>query len=435
MALRDWVRSLGAHDGSTPVLERPTPVRGLSFDQWAQISVSGQNLYGYLGADDLMTYEQAFRKSPPVHAAVTKRQALYSEVRFAYQRLRDGRPGDLFGDRSLTLLEQAPHLLPLWELDNSFAGNAYAFEWGDQLVVPRPNRVEVVTIELRASREAPPFAVEVLGYRILDHEHGQDEALLLEADRVAHYFERPDPAKPYRGVSWISAAHREIVGDDLMTRFKERFFENAATPNLVVKSPGNLSEEQFDRLRDMVDRRYAGYENAYKTLLLEGGADVQTVGADITSSAAFTGLQDNYEARISLASQVPAPVLGILLGQNPTYNNYGTALRAFIDLWARPAWRRTAVALSKLVPVPADARLWYDARDVAALQQDEADEAAIRAKDAQTARTLTDGGYSPESVVEFLTSGDASVLSHTGLLPVQVQPPGAGLDEDEEEVP
>ena len=430
MALSDWVRGLGAHTG---VVERPRPERGLSFDQWAQVVVSGQNLYGYLAPDDLMTYERAFLQSPPVHAAVSERQALYSEIRFAYQRLRNGRPADLFSTRDLALLEDAPELLALWELCVSFAGNAYAFEWGGRLVTPSPHRVEIVKAELRESPQSPPFAEEVIGYRILDHEHGQDEALLLEADRVAHYFERPDPAKPYRGVSWIGAAHREVVGDELMTRFKQKFFENAATPNLVIKAPTPLSDEQFDRLREMTERRYAGVDNAYKTLLLEGGADVDTVGADITSSAAFTGLQDNYEARIALASRVPAPVLGILLGQNPTYNNYGTAMRKFVDLWARPAWRRTAIALSKLVPVPADARRWYDARDVAALQQDEADEADVRAKDAQTARTLVDGGFEPESVKLFLASSDPADLSHTNKLSVQLQPVDADAEADDDQ--
>lgn len=432
MALSDWVRSLGAHTGA-PVPASPRPERGLSFDQWARLNVTGQNLYGLLAPDDLMTYEQAFRASPPVHAAVSTRQSLYSEVRFSYQRFRNGRPGDLFSTRDLVLLESAPDLLALWELDVSFAGNAYAFVHEGRIVVPRPNNVEVVTTELRTSPQAPPFAREVLGYRLLDDDHSQGEAALIEADRMAHYFERPDPAKPWRGVSWIGAVHREIIGDDLMTRFKQKFFENAATPNMVVKSPNPLTDEQFGRLREMVDRRYAGVDNAYKTLLLEGGADVQTVGADITGSQAFTSLQDNYEARIALASRVPASVLGILLGQNPTFNNYDTALKAFADLWARPAWRRTCIALSKLVPVPGDARLWYDARDVAALQSDEADEADIRAKDAQTARTLTDGGYLPESVIAFLASGDPNVLEHTGLLPVQVQPPGAEVDGGEDE--
>ena len=403
---------------------------GLSFDQWAQIRVSGESLYGFLAPDDAMTYERAFRVSPPVHAAVTKRQALYSEARFAMQRMRNGRPGDLFPDRSVAIINDHPDLLSIWELDVSHGGNAYAFEHQGRLVLPRPNRVEVLIMELSETPMSLPFAKEVMGYRVLDVEHGQDEALLVESDRMAHYIERPDPVKPWRGLSWISVAHRDVLGDDLMTRHKQKFFEHAATPNLVIKSPAALTDEQFDRLREMTDRRYAGVENAHKTLLLEGGADVQVVGADIANSSAFTSLQDNYEARISLVSQVPAPVLGILLGQNPTYNNYQTALRSFIDLWARPAWRRTAHALSKLVNVPGDARLWYDARDIAALQQDSSDEADIRAKDAQTARTLTDGGYDPASVVAFLASGDPTVLTHTGLLPVQVQPPGTTSDSE-----
>ena len=46
-------------------------------------------------------------------------------------------------------------------------------------------------------------------------------------------------------------------------------------------------------------------------------------------------------------------------------------------------------------------------------------------KDAQTMRTLVDGGFDPASVVAAVTTGDMNKLIHTGKTSVQLQAPGA----------
>jgi hypothetical protein len=68
-------------------------------------------------------------------------------------------------------------------------------------------------------------------------------------------------------------------------------------------------------------------------------------------------------------------------------------------------------------------RLWYDDRDVSFLQEDVLDNAEIRSKDATTMRTLVDGGFDPDSVIAAVTTGDMTLLTHSGTLSVQLQPP------------
>jgi hypothetical protein len=58
------------------------------------------------------------------------------------------------------------------------------------------------------------------------------------------------------------------------------------------------------------------------------------------------------------------------------------------------------------------------------LREDAMDDAEIKARDAQTIRTLVDAGYQPDSVVAAVTSGDWTRLEHTDLFSVQLQPPG-----------
>lgn len=52
--------------------------------------------------------------------------------------------------------------------------------------------------------------------------------------------------------------------------FSKRFLKNAARPDLALEADGNLSTEQFEKLKDFIDR-HTGPENAGRPMLLEGG--------------------------------------------------------------------------------------------------------------------------------------------------------------------
>jgi hypothetical protein len=94
----------------------------------------------------------------------------------------------------------------------------------------------------------------------------------------------------------------------------------------------------------------------------------------------------------------------------------------------RPLWRNAAASLAVLLKPPpggGQVRLTYDDRDIAFLREDQRDVAEIQAKEAQTMRTLTDAGWTPESVKAAIQNdGDWSLLVHSGLFSVQLQPPG-----------
>ena len=84
-----------------------------------------------------------------------------------------------------------------------------------------------------------------------------------------------------------------------------------------------------------------------------------------------------------------------------------------------------AGSLETLRPAPGpDARLYYDARDVPFLREDEKDSAEIAEMKARTIRTYVDGGYTPESAKAAVESGDEGLLEHTGYFSVQLQAMG-----------
>jgi phage portal protein BeeE len=254
------------------------------------------------------------------------------------------------------------------------------------------------------------------------------EAVLLLPGEVAHYSPIPDPAARFRGMSWLTPVLREISADGAATAHRDSFFRNGARPSMVVRFDRETSKEKFDQFVARFKASHQGVENAFGTLFLGGGADVTTLTHDM-KQLEFTATQGKGEARIASAAGVPPSWVGFsegLQGSALNAGNFAAARRRFADGTVRPLWRQAAAALQNLVPAPADARLWFDTRDVAFLREDKRDAAEIQGVQSRTIRTLVDAGFTPASVQAAVAAEDWSLLEHTGLYSVQLQAPGTG---------
>ncbi|MFS8586663.1 MAG: phage portal protein, partial [Acidimicrobiia bacterium] len=141
------------------------------------------------------------------------------------------------------------------------------------------------------------------------------------------------------------------------------------------------------------------------------------------------GVQGGFETRIAYLSRVPAVVLSIaegMQGSSLNAGNYAQARRNFADSWVYPTLQDICASLATIVDVPSDAELWFDTSDMPFLREDEKDAAEIEQIRASTIRQLIDGGFTPESAIRAVVTEDMSVLQHTGMLSVQLQPPGTG---------
>jgi hypothetical protein len=168
----------------------------------------------------------------------------------------------------------------------------------------------------------------------------------------------------------------------------------------------------------------------HNTLYTAGGADVTVIGSDFKQMD-FKATQGAGETRIAAAAGVGAILANLsegMQGSSLNAGNYQAAKRRFADGTMRPLWRNAAASLAVLLKPPpggGQVRLTYDDRDIAFLREDQRDVAEIQAKEAQTMRTLTDAGWTPESVKAAIQNdGDWSQLVHSGLFSVQLQPPG-----------
>jgi hypothetical protein len=390
-----------------------------------------------IGGDYLGFAQGAYKANGVVFACMVVRQYLFSEARFQFQRMRQGRPGDLFGTPELRVLEQpypggtTRDLLARAIQDADLAGNWYGARISGGIRRLRPDWVTIILGSRRdTDRPADAADAEVVGY--VYHPGGRSSTEPAETflpSEVAHFAPIPDPAARFRGMSWLTPILREIQADGQMTQHQSSYLEKGATPNMIV-SLQETSPENFMRWVQEFKAQHEGAANAYKTLFLGAGADATVVGSDF-KQIDFKQVRGHGETRIAAAAGVPPVIVGLSEGlEAATYSNYGQARRRFADGTMRPLWGLMADSLAPIVNIPVgrsgepDNRLWYDDRDIPFLQEDVADEADIQETQARTIRTLVDGGFTPESAVSAVVNGDMTMLSHTGLYSVQLQEPG-----------
>jgi 2'-5' RNA ligase len=377
----------------------------------------------------------AYKSSGPVFALVLARMQVFSQVRFQWTRFSGSVPGDLFGTPELSVLETpwpggtTPDLLARMELHNSLAGNAYVRRTKPgQLNVLRP---DLVTIILGSQEDPgdPALAAdtEVAGYF---YTPAGGRPRLFLPDEVAHFAPIPDPWFHFLGQSWITPVVRELQADQASVEHKWRFFENNATVNLAVKFDANVGIEAVRAFKELMEEEHRGLANAFRTLYMGGGADATLVGSTLKDMD-YAVVQGRAESRLAAAAGVPPSWVGFsegLEGSALNAGNFDSARRRFADGTMVHLWGNAAASLQAiLTPPDSRASLWYDAR-VPFMREDAGDIAKIQGQQATTIGTLVKDGFTPDSAVKAVLNDDMSLLKHTGLVSVQLLPPGELID-------
>jgi HK97 family phage portal protein len=366
--------------------------------------------------DDFRSYvSSGYKGNSVVFATILARMSLFSEVELAW---RNKATKAIFTNHALDLLQnpwvdgRLGDLLNRMEQHASLGGNSYTYKASPtELQQWRPDRVTIVSDRYG-----------VAGYLYEPDGPGSKNAKFALAEEVAHWAPIPDPYANFRGMSWLTPILMEIQSDVAMTRHKQMFFERAATPNLLIKVDKKLDPESRARMRDELQARHEGLDNAYRSMLLEDGADATVIGSNM-QAINFDVIQAAGENRIATAGGVPGIVVGLKEGlQAATYSNYQQAMRRFADLWARPQWRSAVATLEHLLTVPAGCELWYDSKGIAALGDSNADAAKIMLDKSTAIVNLVRAGYEGAAVAKVVETGEGlGSLPHTG----EVYYPGA----------
>lgn len=380
----------------------------------------------------------AYKQSGVVFAVAYARALIFSEIRFIFQGFDpdSGRPDKLFDDPTLRLLDHpwpngtTGDLLARALQDVDLCGNTYWVREDKVPGKPRLRRLRPDWVHIVLTKD-PKQALDsdIAGYVYKpDNTENVSKWEIYPIDgsngAVAHWAPIPDPEAQYRGMSWLTPVVREIKADKAIGEHKNRFFENAAVPNLVVSLPETVSKEDFKDFVEVMNGK-TGVRHAYENLFLGGGADVTVVGSNIQQMD-FKSVGGTVETRIAAAGRVHPALVGLsegLQGSSLNEGNFQAAKDLMVEGFLRPSWRSLCAAFAVLVDEKPTARLWYDDRDISFLREDRKKVADRQLVESQTIDGYVMNGFTPESAVLAVLHDDISLLKHTGLFSVQLLPP------------
>ena len=145
------------------------------------------------------------------------------------------------------------------------------------------------------------------------------------------------PMDDHYGMAPLEAAQTSLDIHNAAGQWNKALLDNAARPSgaLVYSAGGgNLTAEQFERLKAELEDNFSGAANAGRPMLLEGGLDWKAIALS-PRDMDFIEAKHAAARDIALAFGVPPMLLGIP-GDN-TYANLAEANRAL--------WRQTLIPL------------------------------------------------------------------------------------------
>lgn len=145
------------------------------------------------------------------------------------------------------------------------------------------------------------------------------------------------PMDDHYGMGPLEAAQTSLDIHNASAQWNKALLDNAARPSgaLVYSAGGgNLTEEQFRRLKEELEENFSGSANAGRPMVLDGGIDWKAIAMS-PREMDFIEARNAAARDIALAFGVPPMLLGIP-GDN-TYANMAEANRAL--------WRQTLVPL------------------------------------------------------------------------------------------
>ncbi len=127
---------------------------------------------------------------------------------------------------------------------------------------------------------------------------------------------------------------RDVFGFALASRdFGNTFYKNGAHLGGIIKHPGKLSQEAYNRLGSSFRDAYSGVDNAGKTPILEEGSEFQQLGMKPAEAALIESQKFSIED-VSRITGVPPHLLASL--DRATFNNIEHLSLEFAKYALRP---------------------------------------------------------------------------------------------------
>jgi len=253
---------------------------------------------------------------------------------------------------------------------------------------------------------------------------GEATPTVYEPHEIIHlkYY---NPYEPLRGLAPWEASELATRQDWKAARYNEAFFDNDASPGLVIMSQMTLDPETRAQIREAWQDRHQGYRKRRKLAIMEGGLDIKEFGATHREME-FSKLRDM--ALNELLAIYKVPKSEVAMHENL---NYATAQSADKGFWAK-----TLIPIMKMIEdtlwtflfvVNGKAQYWgeFDLSTIEALRENF--DTLVN-----TSRKMLGLGYTLNMVNERMNLGMEEVdwgnqaLMDQGLTPVEMIQQAAG---------
>jgi len=154
----------------------------------------------------------------------------------------------------------------------------------------------------------------------------------------------PSPIDDFGGIAPLQPARVRVDTEQFASEYQANFFKNNARPDFILETPGKVSSDQKEEIRESWDKRHKGKQNSGKGAILEGGLKYQQVSIsqremDYIESMKFT--RDD----ILVAYGVPKPIVAITDDVNLA--NAKTAMEIFLAETIEPEIKRLCEKLNE----------------------------------------------------------------------------------------
>lgn len=206
-----------------------------------------------------------------------------------------------------------------------------------------------------------------------------------------------NPYNKYRGQSPLKAIDGEIQIDFQSLCYNQKFFENDATPGLMLTTDKSLTQDQRDRLKDSFTKENRGTENAHKTKVLDNGIKPVQTGVN-QKDMQFLEQKKYTEESILGAWRAPKALFNITEQLN--YATFTGQMKIFWIYTIVPILRKVEEGLNYALIEPIDPTIYFAFKldNIPAFQEDFGDKVT-------TAKILFDMGFTSNEINQKLGLG------------------------------
>ncbi|MEU6781481.1 phage portal protein [Nonomuraea angiospora] len=289
-------------------------------------------------------------------------------------------------------------------------------------VIARNPAMRSIPLELwpvRPDRMVPvPHPTDFLAGYIYISPDG--EQVPLKVDEVIQ-LRMPNPLDPYRGMGPVQSILTELDATKYSAQWNRNFFINSALPGGVIEAPNNLTDDEFNDLRDRWDEQHRGVAAAHRVAILEGG--LKWVDRKFTQrDMQFAELREISRDVIREAFGIPAFALGEVSDVNRATADASKAM--FAEQLTIPRLERIKAALNHdFLPLFGDTArdLEFDYEDPIPPDAEARDRE--RTSKATAAKLYREAGYTGDSIKEALELPDTLVWKEPAPQPTQQPAP------------